>query len=86
MTTEREPLPVERLVSDDQRRLEIATASTRPIPASNLEENRQLLNQLAAHRPRFRPVDDDAAPAPDEIDRLIAEIRNARPEERKNRR
>jgi hypothetical protein len=82
MTTEREPLPVERRVSEDQRRLEIATASTRPIPASDIEEKRDLLNQLRAHRPTIRPVDDEPAPAPDEIQALIEELRNAQPQPR----
>ena len=85
MTTEREPLPVERLVSEDQRRLEIATASTRPIPASDIEEKRDLLNQLRAHRPTIRPLADEPPPAPDEIAELIEELRRAEPQPRKGK-
>jgi hypothetical protein len=54
MRTEREPLEIERLLPEDARRLQTATSAAMHLPASQAEECRALLNQLAAHRPRRR--------------------------------
>jgi hypothetical protein len=76
--------------------LETALAAKLPLPASNAEENRQLINQLAALRPRHRVSVDDhqrwqetGKPLHEDdvdIEDLLCEIRSAQPEERKPRR
>jgi hypothetical protein len=41
----REPLAIDGLLSEDQRRLAHALASSKPLPASNAEECRELLER-----------------------------------------
>jgi hypothetical protein len=73
--------------------LQVALSASKPIPASNAEENRQLINQVAALRPRHRVSVDDhqrwqetGKPLHEDdvdIEDLLAEIRSVQPQERK---
>ena len=54
MSTPAEPLEVERLATDDERRLEVATAAARPIPAGTAEELLEALRRLEAEAEEAR--------------------------------
>lgn len=49
-----EPLEVEQLLTDDERRLETATAASRPLPADALEELLADLRRLEDERKEAR--------------------------------